>query len=129
MPATSVDASSPRPPLSSWILAGLVTVALVASGAVKLFGVPAVVENFEKFHLGAYRVPIGALELVCAVLFIVPRTSSLGTLLLTGYFGGAIVAHLTTDAPAELVAPAVLGALAWAANALRNPQMFESLRR
>jgi DoxX-like family len=114
---------------ASWVLAGLVGIGLLASGAGKISGVPQVVENFEKFHLGPWRVAIGVLELIVAALFLVPKTRSLGTLLVTGYFGGAIVAHLTTDAPALLVAPAVLGALAWAANYLRTPSMFESLTR
>jgi DoxX-like family len=114
---------------ASWVLAGLVGFGLLASGVLKIAGVPQVVENFEKFHLGTWRVAIGLLELVVAALFLVPKTRSLGTLLVTGYFGGAIVAHLTTDAPAQLVAPLLLGGLAWAANYLRTPSMFESLTK
>ncbi len=112
---------------ASWVLAGVVGFGLVASAGAKISGAAQIVENFEKFHLGRWRVGIGVMELVVAVLFLVPKTRSLGTLLVTGYFGGAIVAHLTTDAPEQLVAPVILGGLAWAANYLRTPSMFESL--
>lgn len=115
-------------PKAAWALIGLVGLGLVASALGKLSGAAAVVENFEKFHLGAYRVPIGLIELTCAVLFLVPRTSSLGTLLVTGYFGGAIVAHLTQGSAGEAVPAMVLGLLAWGGNYLRNPSMFESLK-
>jgi hypothetical protein len=115
--------------VATWALSGLVSVGLLASAGAKLAGAAPIVENFEKFHLAPYRVGIGVIELVCAALFLLPRTSSLGTLLVTGYFGGAIVAHLTAgDVPGSAPA-AVLGALAWAANYLRNPDMFGSFKR
>lgn len=114
--------------IASWALSGLVGVGLVGSAGAKLSGVPQIVENFEKFHLGGYRVAIGVLELVVGALFLIPKTRSLGTLLVTGYFGGAIVAHLTTNEPAEIVAPLILGSLAWVGNYLRTPSMFESFK-
>jgi hypothetical protein len=107
----------------------MVELPLVGSAAAKLVGVPQVIENFEKFHLGPWRVAIGVLEVVVAALFLVPRTRSLGTLLVTGYFGGAIVANLIAETPAQAGLPVVLGGLAWAANALRTPSMFESLTK
>jgi hypothetical protein len=107
---------------ASWGLAGVVGLVLAGSAVGKLSGAPPVVENFELFHLGAWRVLIGVLELVVAVLFVLPRTRALGTVLVTGYFGGAIVAHLTTQAPALALAPAVLGLVAWGAQLLRNPR-------
>jgi hypothetical protein len=42
---------------------------------------------------------IGLIELVCLVLYLVPRTSVLGALLLTGYLGGAIASHLRIGSP------------------------------
>jgi hypothetical protein len=112
----------------AWAFTGLVGLGLIASAAMKLSGPAQVVENFEKFHLAPYRTGIGLLELLVGVLFVVPRTQSLGTLLVTGYFGGAVVAHLVVDAPGQAVAPLTLGALAWAANYLRRPSMFDSFR-
>jgi hypothetical protein len=113
----------------TWGLTGLVGLGMIASAGGKLALAPPLVENFEKMHLSGYLRPIGVLELVIAVLFLVPKTSSLGTLLVTGYFGGAVVAHLAGAAPAEIVPPLVIGAMAWASGALRNPGTFESFRR
>jgi hypothetical protein len=110
-------------------LTGLVGLGMIGSAGSKLAMAPPLVENFEKMHLSEYLRPIGVLELVVAVLFLVPKTSSLGTLLVTGYFGGAVVAHLAGGAPGEIVPPLVLGALAWASGALRNPGTFESFGR
>ena len=42
---------------------------------------------------------IGIIELVCLVLYLVPRTSVLGGLLLTGYLGGAIASHVRISNP------------------------------
>jgi hypothetical protein len=42
---------------------------------------------------------IGVIELVCLVLYLVPRTSVLGALLLTGYLGGAIATHVRVGSP------------------------------
>jgi DoxX-like family len=42
---------------------------------------------------------IGIIELVCLVLYLVPRTSVLGGLLLTGYLGGAIATHVRISSP------------------------------
>jgi DoxX-like family len=118
-----------RKPLVGHVLSGLVTLALVASSAGKLSGAKPIVENFEKFHIPAnFLTPIGAIELLSAILFAVPKTSSLGTFLVTGYFGGAIVAHLAGNDAGGIVPAIVLGLMAWTANYLRNPSMFASLQ-
>lgn len=108
---------------------GLVGLGLTASAIAKLSGAAPIVDNFQKFHLAPYRVTIGVLELLCAILFLIPKTSSLGILLVTGYFGGAIVAHLTTGTPSEAAPAIVLGAIAWLSAYLRNPHLFESFSR
>lgn len=109
------------------VLVGLVSFGLLASGAAKLAGAAPIVANFEKFHLSPFRVPIGVIEIVSVLLFAVPKTSSLGTLLLTGYFGGAIVAHLAGNDAGGMAPVLVLGLMTWGANYLRNRKMFQSL--
>jgi hypothetical protein len=111
------------------VLAGLVTFALIGSAAFKFSGAQAIVENFEKLHLTPFRIPIAVIELVSVLLFAIPKTSSLGTLLLTGYLGGAAVAHLTSNDAVGAAPALILGVLAWGANYLRNRQMFESITR
>jgi hypothetical protein len=121
--------SSKRRLLIAKILVNVVAVALIASAVTKIAGVQQVIDNFVKFHLSEWVRPIGGLECAIAAMLSVARTRSLGILLVTGYFGGAIVAHLTTDAPAELVLPLLLGAIAWVGYYLEYPEMFASFRR
>jgi DoxX-like family len=118
---------SKKTPLAAHILTALVTLAMLASAGAKFSGAQPIVENFEKLHLTPFLSVIGLIEVACAVLFAVPKTSSLGTLLVTGYFGGAIVAHLTANDAAGVVPAVVLGLLAWVAGYLRNQRLFGTL--
>jgi hypothetical protein len=69
-------------------------------------------------------VPLGVVLLVCTVLYLVPRTSVLGAILLTGYLGGAVATHVRhEDSPFEIVFPFVLGALIWGGLVLREPRL------
>lgn len=60
-------------------------------------------------------IAIGILELVLTVLYVIPRTSVLGALLLTGYLGGVVAAHLRVGNPVfeAYVFPTLVGALLW----------------
>jgi DoxX-like family len=127
--ASTASSSNSKRGLIGNILAGVVTLAMLASAGGKFSGAQPIIENFDKFHLSGFVTPIGVIELICALLFAVPKTSSLGTLLATGYFGGAVVAHLAGNDVAGVIPALVLGALAWVANAIRNPKMFESLSK
>lgn len=118
-----------KTPIAAHILTALVGLAMSASGVAKLAGAAPIVENMSSYGLSAYTLPIGILELAVAALFVIPKTSSIGTFLVTGYFGGAIVAHLTIGDVAGIAPALVLGLLAWGANYLRNRNMFESLSR
>lgn len=123
------DTDTKKTPIAAHILAGLVGLAMTASAGAKIAGVEAVVANLTSYGLADYVLPIGIIELACAILFVVPKTSSLGAYLVTGYFGGAILAHLTVGDVAGIAPAVVLGLLAWGANYLRNRKMFESLSR
>ncbi len=68
---------------------------------------------------------IGLTELLWTALYVMPRTSLLGAVLLTGHLGGAVAAHLrAADAPfPTYVFPALLGALIWGGLWLRDPSL------
>lgn len=61
-------------------------------------------------------------ELACVVLYVVPRTSFLGAVLLTGFLGGATAAHVRLADPlfSHVLAPTYVATLAWAGLALRD---------
>jgi hypothetical protein len=63
--------------------------------------------------------PICVIELVCAVVYAIPRTSVLGAILLTGYLGGATATHVRIGDPLFFV-PVILGVLVWGGLFLRD---------
>jgi hypothetical protein len=68
---------------------------------------------------------IGIIELVCLVLYLVPRTSILGGLLLTGYLGGAIATHVRISSPVltHTLFPVYVALLLWGGLYLREKRL------
>ncbi len=96
-----------------WGITVLVSLALLGSGIMK-FAQPDGMEKEFKDHLGwdiSQALALGIVELSCMAIYLFPRTSILGAILLTGYFGGAIATHVRVHDP--FIPPLVLGALAW----------------
>jgi DoxX-like protein len=112
------------------LLTGLVTAAMGGSAIAKIAGVPAVVEGLTHagFPQGAI-IPIAILELTCLALYLFPRTKLIGTLLVTGFFGGAVVTHIVGRE--SLFPPLMIGFWAWMGAYLRMPELSTllSLRR
>jgi hypothetical protein len=77
--------------------------------------------------------PIGVIELVCLVAYLVPRTRRLGMLLMIGFLGGAVATHVRLDDPllSHSLFPIYIAALLWSGLALRDPitAPFLTLRR
>ena len=80
------------------------------------------------YPLDSVRV-IGIVELVCLVLYLVPRTSVLGALLLTGYLGGAIATHVRIGNPlfTHILFPVYVALFVWGGLFLRDPRLAELL--
>jgi Na+/proline symporter len=79
----------------------------------------------EAMSLLGYRdslsLGIGLLALACLALYLIPRTAVLGAVLLTGYLGGAVAAHVRAGSePFPVVFPLLLGLLFWARLAARD---------
>jgi hypothetical protein len=108
---------------SGWVLTGLTFVALAASAAGKLTRATQVVEMMGgKFGYPAGTlVVIGLVELACALLYLIPRTSVLGAILVTGYLGGGVATHVRVED--AFAAPIVLGILAWGGLFLRDERL------
>jgi DoxX-like family len=68
---------------------------------------------------------LGVILLACTVLYVYPRTAILGAILLTGYLGGAVAAHLRIDSPlfTHVLFGVYLGILAWGGLWLRDPRL------
>lgn len=105
-----------------WVLSGLVSALLLFSASSKLTHGAQVVEGFAKAgYPEAAILPIGALELVFTVLFLVPRTTVLGAAFLTAYLGGAVATHLHQGD--SFVMPIVIAVLIWVGSWLRTPAL------
>lgn len=81
--------------------------------------------GYQEHHI----VKMGIILLLVTILYIIPKTSVLGAVLLTGYLGGAIATHFRLDAPlfSHQLFPVYLGILAWGGIWLRNPQLRKVL--
>ncbi|WP_375777314.1 DoxX family protein [Bradyrhizobium sp. ma5] len=78
-----------------WVVRGLLALAFAAAGAAKLYGVPMLVAEFEHIGLGQwFRYFTGSLELLSAVLILVPPVAAFGGLLLSCIMIGATITHL-----------------------------------
>jgi hypothetical protein len=103
-------------------MSALPVLMLTMSAVMKLLKPPPVVEGFA--HLGypeSLALALGIVELSCAVLYVIPRTSVLGAILLTGYLGGATATHVRIGEPFFI--PVVLGVLVWGGLYLRDPRL------
>jgi uncharacterized membrane protein YphA (DoxX/SURF4 family) len=106
--ATPAKASN----LGLWTLQVLLALAFVAAGAGKLLGSADMIALFEAVGIGQWlRYVTGLLEVVGAVLLVVPGKTAFGAVLLAVVMAAAVVAHLAVLHTAA-TAPLVLFALA-----------------
>ena len=96
---------------------------LIFTGSQKVLG-PAPPEALIKYGLGGQARLIGAGAILTALLLLVPRTASLGVLLTSAFWGGAICIHMAHGEP--YLVQAVLLVLTWAGAYLRNPATLSS---
>ena len=82
------------------VLTALPVLFLLFDGTIHMMRIPAVVEGFAKagFPIST-ALPLGIIEIVCVVLYAIPRTSVLGAILLTGYLGGAVATNVRQQLP------------------------------
>jgi hypothetical protein len=121
------SASSPSPVSKAALWTGRVMSALPGlmlcfSAAMKFAGPPELAKGFE--HMGiplGHALGLGLLELLCAVIYLIPRTAVIGAILLTGYLGGAIQTHIRVGDP--VYTHIVLGVVIWGGLYLRDPRL------
>lgn len=110
------------------ILTGLVAAAFLPGAIMKVSQHPTVVAGFAQSGIPAGAiVPIGIVEFTCLAVFLVPRTTVLGTLLLTGYLGGAVLANVIHGS--DFFHALAIGLIVWIAACLRVPEFQAVLLR
>ena len=97
------------------IVSGLPALFLLVDGAMKLVKPAVVVEATTKLgYSESLIIPIGIVLIICTILYLIPTTSVLGAILLTGYLGGAVATHVrVNEGIFPIVFPIVFGALLW----------------
>ena len=107
----------------NWVLAALVAFIFVGSATMKLMGGSDVLKMAEGFGFDKTTFTlIAILELTSVVLFLIPRTGVLGTLLLAAYMGGAIVTHLSHGD--SIVTVCIIQAFVWIVAIIRFPELI-----
>lgn len=110
---------------TGYILSGLATALLLMDGSMKLFK-PAFVVNatVQLGYAESTIIGIGTILLASTLLYILPRTSMLGAILLTGYLGGAVASNVRATMPLfNVLFPIVFGGLVWAGLLLRDKRL------
>jgi hypothetical protein len=109
-----------------WVLTGLVAFVFVSSALGKLTADADALKMAEGFGLNAQNYTIlGVIEIISIILFIIPRTGILGTLLLAAYMGGAIATHL--EHGQSVIAPCVIQTFLWIVAIYRFPELKSRL--
>lgn len=112
--------------LFGWILTGLISLLFCFSGIMKLLGSEEVTAGFQKMGIqDSGRIGIGLTEIICAILFAIPRTGVLGTVLLIGYIGGIILAHIQGGMP--VIPMVILGIAIGLTGYIRFPELGSRL--
>lgn len=109
-----------------WVLTGLVALPFLGSAAGKLIGNEETIKAAISFGLDAETfLMVGVVELLCLLLFIIPRTGVIGTFLLAAYMGGAIATHL--EHGVSIVAPCVIEVILFMVAFYRFPELRKAL--
>lgn len=113
------------------LLSGLAVLFLTFDAAVKVLKLgPAVEATTQLGYPESVIVPLGLIEIVCLIVYVIPRTSVLGVVLWTGYLGGAVASQVRVGNPlfTHALFPIYIGALLWIGLGLRDHRVRGLLR-
>lgn len=108
------------------ILSALAVLFLLFDGTVKVLKLAAAVEATAQLGYPArLLVVIGVVELLCTIVYVIPRTSVLGAILLTAFLGGAVASHARLDSPlfTHSLFPVYIALLVWGGLFLRDRRL------
>ena len=113
-------------------LSGLAIAFLLFDSVIKLIPIEPVLTTMQSLGYpgtAGFARFLGVLTLACTALYALPRTATLGAVLLTGLFGGAIATHVRVDAPlfSHVLFGVYLGAMIWGGLLLRRQTLVPAL--
>jgi hypothetical protein len=108
------------------IMSALVVIVLVIDGTTQLFAPSQIASMLQEtgFAMELTRV-VGPILLACAILYAIPSTAVFGAILVTGFLGGAICAHVRIGELGSLpeIICLLLSALTWGGLYARDPRI------
>jgi hypothetical protein len=117
-------------PALTWVgrgMSGLFVLFMLGASVVPKFFLPEVSHpTIEALGWSArYTVPIGVIELVGVILYVIPRTAVLGAVLLMGLLGGAMATQIRVEAPlfSHVLFSLYLGLFMWGGLWLRDVRL------
>ena len=122
---TQTAATSRKMLWAGRIISALPVLFLLMDGAMKLAKPAFVVEATVRLgYPESVIIGLGVVLLSCTLLYVIPRTSVLGAILLTGYLGGAVATHVrVSDGLFPISFPIILGVLIWGGLYLRDERL------
>jgi hypothetical protein len=107
------------------IISGLPALFLLVDGAMKLVKPAPVVEATVRLgYPESTIVPIGVVLIICTLIYLIPKTSVLGAILLSAYLGGAVATHVRAGEPLfSIIFAIVFGVMLWLGLYLRSPTL------
>jgi hypothetical protein len=109
---------------AGWVVSAVPVLILLMSARWKLTFDPWYVQEWGRLGWAADALPrIGLVQLTCVALYLIPRTSVLGAVLLTGYLGGAMSQYVRLGEPYPVMVPLTTALLAWAGLYLREERL------
>jgi DoxX-like family len=122
----STSAPSTRQLWTGRVLTAFAVLFLVFDLTIKFLHIVPVTESFARLGIPDHLAfTIGALELLCLLVYLVPRTAVLGAILLTGFLGGAIMLHVRVGDPlfSHILFRSYIGAMLWIGLYLRDSRL------
>src|SRR5262249_30210168 len=114
-----------------WGMSGVVIAFLLIDASMKLLALPVVLEanGALGFQGEGMTRELGAILIVCTLVYAAPQTAALGAIMLTGYLGGAVAAKLRVGDPlfTHVLFGVYVGALIWGGLYLRDARLRQLL--
>ncbi|MFZ5897101.1 MAG: DoxX family protein [Myxococcota bacterium] len=128
--SVSADAPSKKALWGGRVLSGIPLAFLAFDTVIHLTAVAPAMKGSEDLGWSpSVLVPLGVVQLICWVLYAIPRTAVLGAILWTGYLGGAVATHVRVDNPlfSHVLFPVYVAAMLWGGLWLRNQRLQGAL--
>ena len=114
------------------IISGIAVFALLLDSMIKVLQTqPAIEGTMQLGYPASVVLGLGLVQLFCVIAYVVPRTSLLGAVLLTGYLGGAVATHVRVGNPflTHVLSPIYVAIFIWGGLYLRDARVRTLIAR